>query len=56
MNNKVIVKQRNKRNNLLDLLKSVCVIFVIVTHVSWSNQERKIFIFPFIIDMAVPFF
>lgn len=46
----------NKRNHLLDILKGICIIMVIFTHYSWSAEERKIFLFPFWIDMAVPVF
>lgn len=53
MSDQVIQKQRS---GFLDMLKMVCVIMIVITHVSWSNSERNSFVFPFIIDMAVPIF
>lgn len=53
MKEQVIQKQRS---GFLDMLKMVCVVMIIITHVSWSNSERNSFVFPFIIDMAVPIF
>lgn len=45
-----------ERNNLLDILKGVCIIFVIVTHFRWEEHERLKYLFPYWIDMAVPIF
>lgn len=45
-----------KRNNFIDTLKGICIIFVVITHFSWSNEERLHLLFPFWIDMAVPVF
>lgn len=44
------------RIHSLDLVKGICIIFVIITHYAWSDQERVIYLFPFWIDMAVPVF
>ncbi|SDA66462.1 Fucose 4-O-acetylase [Lachnospiraceae bacterium G11] len=44
------------RNRLLDIIKALCIIFVITTHFTWQDSERLTFLFPFWIDMAVPFF
>lgn len=44
------------RNRRVDLLKGICIIFVIVTHFAWEAAERKVYLFPFWIDMAVPVF
>lgn len=46
----------NNRNLLLDNLKGVCILFVVITHFSWTDGERLHFLFPFWIDMAVPIF
>lgn len=46
----------NQRNSLMDLLKAICIIFIVITHFSWSSFERQKFLFPFWIDMAVPVF
>lgn len=53
MKEKVISGQRS---GFLDMLKMICVIMIVITHVSWSEAERTFFVFPFIIDMAVPIF
>lgn len=45
-----------ERNNSLDFLKGISIIFIIITHFSWTNLERLSFGFPFWIDMAVPIF
>lgn len=45
-----------ERNGNIDWLKGVCILFVIITHYSWSDNERLSFGFPFWIDMAVPLF
>ena len=45
-----------KRNQLLDLLKGISIIFVVFTHFHWTEEDRLIFLFPFSIDMAVPIF
>lgn len=45
-----------KRNKQLDIIKGICIIFVIVTHFAWTTNERLKYGFPFWIDMAVPIF
>lgn len=45
-----------KRNNYLDIVKGICIIFIIVTHFSWGSDERLRFLFPFWVEMAVPVF
>lgn len=44
------------RNSFIDVLKGICIIFIVITHFSWSDGERLTFLFPFWIDMAVPIF
>lgn len=44
------------RQEFLDVIKGFCIICVIATHFSWSQQERLLYLFPFWIDMAVPVF
>ena len=44
------------RNHFIDVLKGICIIFVIFTHASWTDEQRLKFLFPFWIAMAVPFF
>ena len=45
-----------KRNSTVDVLKGFCILFVIVTHFSWTTAQRMIMGFPYWIDMAVPVF
>ena len=45
-----------KRNHFIDVLKGICIIFVIITHYNWSDEARMNYLFPFWIDMAVPIF
>ncbi len=45
-----------KRINHLDVYKGVVILFIIITHFSWSGDEREKYLFPFWIDMAVPVF
>ena len=45
-----------KRNNFLDILKGISVIFVITTHYTWSRAQRQDLLFFFWIGMAVPIF
>lgn len=44
------------RNQAIDLLKGICILFVILTHFSWSPQEELDMGFPFWVDLAVPVF
>ena len=44
------------RNHFIDLLKGICIIFVIVTHFSWTDEEKLQYYFPFWLNMAVPLF
>ena len=45
-----------KRNQFLDVAKGVCILMVVITHYSWSKQERINYFFPYWISMAVPIF
>lgn len=45
-----------KRNTTVDVIKGICILFVIITHFEWQNSERMALGFPFWIDMAVPVF
>lgn len=44
------------RDSFVDLLKGVCILFVVFTHYSWTDSQRLKMLFPFWIDMAVPLF
>ena len=46
----------DRRNHFIDILKGICIIFVIISHFSWTAEERLKYLFPFWIDMAVPVF
>ncbi len=43
-------------NSLIDIIKGLCILFVIFTHYQWTNEEWHRMLFPFWIDMAVPVF
>lgn len=45
-----------QRENGLDVVKGILIMFVIISHFAWSQDERLGYLFPFWIDMAVPFF
>lgn len=47
---------RSSRNHFIDLLKGICIIFVIVTHFSWRDEEKLQYYFPYWLNMAVPIF
>lgn len=54
-----VSKQASKqasRLNYLDVYKGICILFVIFTHYQWTDEQRKLLLFPFWIDMAVPVF
>lgn len=44
------------RMSSIDVLKGICIIFVITTHFSWTDSERLRYLFPFWIGMAIPIF
>ncbi len=44
------------RNHTIDLLKGIAIILVVITHYGWTDEQRKFFVFPFIINMAIPVF
>ena len=46
----------NERSKNLDYLKALCIIFVITVHFEWSSVQKLQYLFPYWIDMAVPFF
>lgn len=50
------VQNQPDRLTILDVLKGICVIFVIITHYHWDDTQRLYGLFPFTIDMAVPVF
>ena len=45
-----------KRNHTIDVLKGIAIILVLITHYEWTQEQRKIFVFPFIVNMAIPVF
>lgn len=48
---------KGKRNTSIDVIKGVCILFIIITHYDFSAYDREFtFYFPFWIDMAVPIF
>lgn len=47
---------KSNRNHFIDLLKGICIVFVIVTHFSWTEDEKLAYFFPYWLNMAVPLF
>lgn len=47
--------EEDKRNHSIDCIKGICILFIIVTHFTWTDREKLQYLFPFWIDMAVPF-
>lgn len=43
-----------KRETGIDILKIICMCFIVITHCSWSEEQRQSLLFLFWIDMAVP--
>lgn len=50
------MKNLTDRQTVLDVLKGICIIFVVITHYGWDENQRLVGLFPYIIDMAVPIF
>ena len=50
------VTGKRQRNGLLDFVKLVAIALVITNHIEWTSVNRHSFLFPFLIDMAVPVF
>lgn len=44
------------RQNWVDYLKVIAIIFIIITHDPWSVENSKLFVYSLIVDMAVPIF
>ena len=47
---------KREHEHSVDIVKGLCIIFVIINHYSWQDSERLKFLFPFWIHMAVPAF
>lgn len=45
-----------ERNRMADILKGICIVFVIVTHFDWQSDVRMFPVFLYLINMAVPIF
>ncbi len=45
-----------ERIHLLDMIKGILIIFTIITHYDWTVEQRRMMLFPYWIDMAVPVF
>ena len=44
------------RKSVIDIIKGIAILAVIITHTSWTKEERLSYLFPFWIDQAVPVF
>lgn len=45
-----------QRNSAIDFLKGISILLVLITHYAWTVEQRTNFLFPYVIDMAVPVF
>lgn len=45
-----------ERNHLIDVIKGICIIFVIINHYDWNKEQWNQLLFPFWVVMAVPIF
>lgn len=43
-----------KRKTGIDYLKCICMVFIVITHFYWTDDQRHNLLFPFYIDLAVP--
>ena len=50
------MKHSDTHNRTIDVLKGIAIILVLITHYEWTPEQRKIFVFPFIVNMAIPVF
>ncbi len=46
----------DNRNHTIDLVKGLAIIMVVITHYEWTEAQRKIVVFPYVINMAIPIF
>lgn len=44
------------RESIIDLLKGICILLVCFTHFAWKDAQRRMLLFPWWVDMAVPVF
>lgn len=45
-----------QHNNTIDIIKAFGIILVLITHYSWTEEQQKCFLFPYLINMAIPAF
>ena len=50
------MSEKFDRQTVLDVLKGICIIFVVIAHYGWDKEQKLVGLFPYIIDMAVPIF
>ncbi|MBR4173947.1 MAG: acyltransferase [Lachnospiraceae bacterium] len=50
------MKQSENRNRTLDVIKGIAILLVLYTHYEWTKEQRQFFVFPYIVDMAIPVF
>lgn len=52
----LLADRQDLRLHEIDILKAISILLVLITHLRWTDLERKFFLFPFFIEMGVPFF
>ena len=56
IDNNIVLSETVERNGFIDVIKGICILFVIFTHYTWTTMQWHRMLFPFWIDMAVPMF
>lgn len=46
--------ENKTRETGIDILKIICMCFIVITHFNWNEKQEQVLLFPFWIDMAVP--
>ncbi|RKJ43706.1 hypothetical protein D7X98_14980 [bacterium 1XD8-76] len=47
---------KKERNHTFDVIKGIAILLILITHSKWTAEERLLYLFPFWVEMAVPFF
>ena len=45
-----------ERNHTIDVMRGFAILLVVITHYGWTDEERLIPVFPYLIRMAIPIF
>ena len=48
--------KKEKYNYTIDIIKGIATILVVITHFKWQTGQKRLFIFPYLVNMAIPVF